>query len=278
MELSPNWPTATQNQSIDRPQPQHFASHKCTAAIASRTTAAPSSQWRGILVLCSLAKQREVRVVNCFHLLQWFHISQPPITYYCTGIIACQSIQRRLAAQKIVEVLRKERCVLSVTSIQTKWRSTISRREFVDTISKVLLVQSTICRRAAERSFSRHKKAATLISCQWRRLRCLLMFKTTLKSEFTTLSVPNVSITCANWSHLRQISSFVSRLHVVTLPSRRNKGHWMSSAFKPNGNDYDISQFMLPFILLQNESSYKYFCNVSLPLSMMIISNNYLQI
>ncbi len=129
----------------------------------------------------------------------------------------CQSAARRHAA------IKKKQKLLNIVLIQTKWRSTMARREFVDTITKVVLVQSTIRKWATERSYSQHKKAATLISNQWRRVRCLLMFKKTVQGEFTTVSLPIARITRAN-CHLGQTSSCVSQLHVVALRSRRNRG------------------------------------------------------
>jgi myosin heavy subunit len=162
-----------------------------------------TSQWRGYSCLMFYSQTKRGA---CGKLLQSesspmrSYLTAP---YYCTGIIACQSIHRRLAAQKIVEVLRKEHRVASATSIQTKWRSTMARREFVDTITKVVLVQSTIRKWATERSYSQHNKAATLISNQWRRVRCLLMFKKTVQGEFTTVSLPIARITRAN-CHLGQ--------------------------------------------------------------------------
>lgn len=104
---------------------------------------------------------------------------------YCSiGIIACQSMQRRVSAEKLIKELRRERRDASSILIQTKWRSTLARKEFISTVSKLTLVQSTIRRWTAARSFDQTKKAATLISYQWRRLHFLLAYKKTRNSKF----------------------------------------------------------------------------------------------
>ncbi|KAL7483050.1 hypothetical protein ACHAW6_008700 [Cyclotella cf. meneghiniana] len=96
-------------------------------------------------------------------------------------IILCQSVVRRRASTRKVNIKRYERRVSSALVIETRWRSFVTRKRFSESKLKLHLVQSVVRRWIAELYLDRIKKAVTKISCQWRGIQCRVAYKQVVK-------------------------------------------------------------------------------------------------
>jgi myosin heavy subunit len=107
-----------------------------------------------------------------------------------TDVVLIQSVVRQFLAQRKVQAmcLRAERA--AATMIQAKWRSVASAKQYVDTKSKVVLLQCFVRQMMAtirlnqlqEEKRVMQAAMATRISTAWRRAHCQAVFKNTVKS------------------------------------------------------------------------------------------------
>jgi myosin heavy subunit len=123
---------------------------------------------RSWLVRKDLDLERQKMVVTKISACWRSYYAQVAYKHSTESIVVCQSIARRKLATNHMLHLHHEHHVKIATAIQARWKAYLEYKRYMETVRKVVIIQSVFHRNVAVRYLDIHKKAAAKIAATWK--------------------------------------------------------------------------------------------------------------